>query len=462
MKATEPQKNENPGRHNTLLLMADEHNPFVSTPHGHPMVRTPHMQAMADEGAWFENAYCPSPLCTPSRTSFMTGRHVHQHRMYSNLKVDTNFDYPSFGGVLHHQGVHTVTNSGAVYCDPEKTGFSEFLSRGQFKGQGGVFYERQPLAIRPGARERAKGFGPREDAFQRDEQRLEAALDWLKNSGATMDQPWVLCVNVSKPHFPVYSTPDLWEAYRDAEDLPAFGVDQESARHPYAEDLRHHFELDHFTPDQARGLRRGYLGCVSFVDQALGRLRQTLEALGLSDSTNLIYTSDHGEMLGKFGLWWKCSLFEDSARVPLLATGPDFAGRGRVTTPVTLHDVQASFFRGAGAVRPDDWVGEPLQDLPNHDPDRVVFSEYHGHGTRSGAYLVRRGDWKLIYCTEAPNLLFNLAEDPNELHDLHQKNRDQARAMEALLREICDPEKEDARSHAFQRAQGETLKAATG
>lgn len=439
---------------NTILLMSDEHNPFVSSPHGHATVQTPNMQAMADRGAWFENAYCPSPLCTPSRSSFMSGMHTHQHRMYSNCIANTDFDHLSFGKALLDQGVHAV-NVGklGVYTEPERLGFGELILPNRRKQPGDVNHRRRPLAVRPNGRARADHFGPREGAFDNDEKKLAAALDWLARTGATMTQPWVMCINLSKPHFPHYVTPELWDLYRDAGDLPAHGIECESAQPPYAQDLRKHFELEHFTDDQIRGLRRGYYGCVTFVDQALGQLRDAIESLGLGDSTNLIYTSDHGEMLGKFGLWWKCSLHEDSVRVPMLATGPDFDGRGRVRTPVTLHDAQASFFRTTNAQRPAEWVGQPLQDVPDHDQQRVVFAEYHGHGTRGGAYMIRQGDWKLIYCVEGPNLLFNLADDPEESHNVHDAHPDKARQLEAHLRAICDPEHEDGRAHAFQEAQ---------
>jgi choline-sulfatase len=266
-----------------------------------------------------------------------------------------------------------------------------------------------------------------------------------------------LTINLINPHFPQWNTQELWDLYPQGEDLPRFGKEQPSADHPYARDLRDHFEADLFTEEQVRGLRRGYLGNVTFIDQQIGRLLDTLQSTSLANATNVVYTSDHGDMLGKFGLWWKCSLYEDSVRIPVIAAGPDFGEGAVVETPVDLLDVQASIFRAVGAHRPTEWTGQPLQDIPVSDPERVVFSEYHGHGTRSGAYMIRKGEWKLIYYMEAPHQLFRLSDDPDELRNVYAEFPDKVLELESELRRICDPERENERAHAFQDEQLKAL-----
>jgi choline-sulfatase len=131
-----------------------------------------------------------------------------------------------------------------------------------------------------------------------------------------------------------------------------------------------------------------------------------------------------------------------------------------VETPVDLLDVQASLFWSAGASRPSDWVGTPLQEIPDNDAERIVFSEYHGHGTRSGAYMIRKGDWKLIYNMDAPHQLFQLAEDPDELCNVFTQYPEQAQELEAELRKICTPELENTAAHQFEQLQLESLGAA--
>ena len=263
-----------------------------------------------------------------------------------------------------------------------------------------------------------------------------------------MDRPWVLYVNLVKPHFPHFCTERLWDKYRDHDDVPAHGTEAETAQHPYAEDLRRHFEVEHAQEHQVRGLRRGYYACVSFIDEQLGRLLSAVGEAGLEDTTNVVYTSDHGEMLGKFGLWWKCSLLEDAARIPCIAAGPDFGSGVQVVTPVDLHDLQASVFSLTGARQPENWLGVPLGTLPNDDRNRVVFSEYHGHGTRAGAFMVRQRDWKLIHNVEAPDQLFDLGSDPEELENRYEACSPKAEELSAAPAGICDPAAEDRAAEA--------------
>lgn len=442
---------------NIVMLMSDEHNPFVSSLYGHSMAMTPNMARLAEAGTVYSNAYCSSPLCFPSRSSFMSGRRVHEIQAYSNSNLNVNPDFPSYGSILDQQGIYAVhIGKVDVYNQGENLGFTEMIQPKDRPQPGDMNFGRNPLRIRKGAAERANGFGVRETAFDKDIDKVDTAIAWLSSFGTTLEQPWCLVVNIVNPHFPQWNTEEFWSMYPEGGDLPKYGKECESANHPYAQDLRAHFEADLFTEDQVRGLRRGYLGNVSFVDRQLGRLMDALQELGLSDTTTMMYTSDHGEMLGKFGMWWKGSLYEDSVRVPCIAAGPDYLPGKIVKTPVDLLDIQAAICKSVGAQRPKDWTGVPLQDIADNDPERVVFSEYHGHGTRSGAYMIRKGDWKLIYYMNAPHQLFQLADDPEELHNVYAIHPAKALELEAELRRICSPEKENESAHAFQDEQMRT------
>jgi choline-sulfatase len=443
---------------NVIILMSDEHNPFVSSLYGHSLVKTPNMGRLAAKGTFYRNAYCPSPLCLPSRSAFVSGRRVHELKAYSNCNVNLPNQFPTYGRLLREQGVHTVhMGKTDMFANGEELGFSEIYKAKTRKLPGDVNFNRKPLAIRKGASSRSMGYGVKETAFQDDLSVMDKALDWLAESAPAIEQPWSLTINIVNPHFPQWNTQKYWDMYQEADDLPKYGPECDSGTHPYADDLRKHFEADQFTEEQVRGLRRGYLGNVSFVDDQLGRLLDALEASGQAETTNIIYTSDHGDMLGKFGIWWKCSLYEDSARVPCIAAGPDFQSGQIVETPVDLLDVQASIFYATGASKPAEWPGVPLQQIPDDDKSRVVFSEYHGHGTRSGAYMIRKGDWKLIYYMEAPHQLFYLKDDPDELHNLYVEFGEKARELEAELYKICDPVEENRRAHEFQEQQLQEL-----
>ena len=441
---------------NVIVFMSDEHNPRYSSPYGHDFVDTPNMQWLADNGTLFEHAYCPSPLCVPSRSAFLTGKRVHAVQAYGNNRLGIPAETHGLGAVLGDEDVHTVfVGKVHAYRPSTELGFSETIETHEGASGFDEGQQRRPLAVREGADLRFDRYGPHEPPWGRDVGFMDAAVEWLQTRAPTLQRPWVLYVNLVRPHFPHFCTQDLWDSYRDHGDLPEHGVESATAQHPYAVDLRTHFQLDNVAEEHVRGLRRGYYACVSFIDEQLGRLLSALVEADLASNTNLVYTSDHGEMLGKFGLWWKCNLLEDAARIPCIAAGPDFAAGARVATPVDLHDLQASVFSTTGASHPASWLGTPLQDLAADDGDRVVFSEYHGHGTRAGSFMVRRGDWKLIHNVAAPDQLFDLANDPEELDNRLEANPNKAEELAAALAEVCDPEAEDRKAEAFWEKQVE-------
>jgi len=443
---------------NVVIYMSDEHNPFFSTVYGHKGIKTPNMARLTSMGTTFENAYCPSPLCMPSRSAFMSGRPVHQIQVYNNCRV-VNFDYPSYGSVLKSQGVYTAyIGKTHVYNHFSKLGFSEMIRPLDTEPPGDTNIVRTPLTIRKGAASRADQYGPRKDAFSEDQCCIDEAVEWLTKKAPTVGRPWTLTVNTEAPHFPHYVTQELWNMYADNADLPKYGPKYASANHPYAKDLKAHFETNLFSEEQIRGLRRGYLGRITWVDNALGHLIDTLEESGQVNETVIVYTSDHGEMLGKFGMWWKCSLYEDSVCIPLIVAGPGFKKGARVKTPVTLHDLQASIFKALGKTRPDGWWGTALQDIPENDFTRPVFAEYHGHGVRSGAFMIRRGKWKLIYNMGAPHQLFDLESDPDELDNVVETEKEIFNELVGELRSICSLEEENKRAHQFERKQLNALK----
>ncbi|MBS10605.1 MAG: hypothetical protein CME19_03245 [Gemmatimonadetes bacterium] len=232
--------------------------------------------------------------------------------------------------------------------------------------------------------------------------------------------------------------------YEGHDDLPDHGGDVASVNHPYVLDLRKQFQMEAFREESVRGLRRGYYGCLTHVDRKVGEVMDVLDETGLSDRTVFAYTSDHGEMLGKFGLWWKCSLYEDSVRAPLIVAGPSFR-KGEVGhTALSQLDLQASIFAAVGAERPEDWAGGPLQDLGLNDESRATFSEYHGHGVRGSGFVIRKGKWKYMHNCEAFHQLFDIIDD---LDDRHESEPKDVADLERELKAVCDPDAENRRAY---------------
>lgn len=459
MKASEP---DNPL--NVLIVKSDEHNPFVTSVTGTPFVQTPNIARLAARGTVFESAYCPSPLCVPSRSSFISGLPAHETQVYNNCLAVPFPNYPSYGSVLAEQGVHTAfVGKVHAYRPPAELGFSE-MHGSKFQTPGDVCIRRVPLAIRNEGPSRAARVGVKsseEEAFGADGlDTIDYAIEFLSQCARDLGRPWTLEVNLLPPHFPHYVTQELWDLYAGHADQPEYGVDQPSAQHPYAQDLRQHFDTGNMTPLVTAQHRQAYYGRITWVDCQLGRVLAALDQAGLTDSTVVVYTSDHGEMLGKYGMWWKCSMFEDSVRVPLVVAGPGFTAGARATTPVTQWDLQASIFEAVRADRPADWLGEPLQRVPQHDDGRIVFSEYHGHGTRASSVMARQGPWKLIWNAAAPHQLFHIRSDPQELHDLAQLHPGKVSELTRQIRlRFCDPEKEQDRAEQFIQQQIAALEA---
>lgn len=441
---------------NVVLFISDEHNPRYSSVYGHPFIQTPNVERLARQGTVYQNAYCPSPLCVPSRSAFMSGYWPHEIQRYNNCKVIEG-RYPGYGQVLADQGVHTayIGSASNLYRDPRGLGFTELLLATVTQRSLNPNAVRRPGQASPAPKTEAP-HGPEADRYQEDVGFVDRAVDWLQRTAPGLDSPWTVTVNVHPPHPPWTADPAYWQMYDGRGDLPPHDVEQPSAQHAYAADLRARSRWD-YSPELARDLRQGYYAAVSYVDHELGRVLDAVEAAGLADDTVVCYTTDHGEMLGKFGIWGKCSLYEDSVRVPLVAAGPGFSSDTRVSTPVSTLDLQAALFHAVDAQRPGAWHGQPLQTLPTHDPERAVFAEYHGPGPRAGGFMIRRGDWKLLYNIDAEHQLFDLREDPEELDNRWPHRPDVAAALERELRQVCDPEGVHEGACDFQQRQLDTI-----
>jgi len=443
---------------NFIIIISDEHNPFYSEPYGHHYVRTPNLSRLAKNGVVYDAAYCPSPLCMPSRSSFLSGRRVHEIQVYSNCNIGLNTSLPSIGHFLKKQNVFSVfIGKCDAYAPAAELGFNRVFRAWDRRIPGDTNHKRNPLSIREDAFKRAYGYGIKENANLSDIKHIDEAIAWLNTEAKTLTVPWVLIINLGSPHFPHFTTEEFWNMYSNINDFPLFDENTESAQHPYSVALRKHFQTEQFSKEQILGLRRGYFACISFLDSQIGRIIAAVNSNGFKNNTNIAYTSDHGEMLGKFGMWWKCSMYEDSVRIPLIISGPDFPKRKKIKTPVDLHDLRATIFDLTGTTLPAKWHGTSLRKIPEYDKSRVIFSEYHGHGTPGSSFMIRKNDWKYIWHYNAPPQLFNLKYDPFELNNLAKTNIEILNELDMELRKICSPEIENLRAENFINEQLQSL-----
>ena len=455
---------------NVLLVLSDEHRPDALGRVGHPHVETPTIDRLAREGTRFSSAYCSSPLCAPSRASFATGRYVHEIGNWDNA---TPYDgHPRSWG--HHFAEHgvDVTTIGKLDFEPGvDDGFPDQRAADHRDEPDVNGLHRDPPIVRENARDRIQAAGPTDSNgegwyVERENRVTREAIDFLEaradeRAGAaggtdTVEEPWVLWTNYILPHFPLEAEPRYYGRYIDETvELPTDYPPADD--HPVLDELRAHFDgldLDEVT---LRRTRAAYYGLCTALDDHLERLLAALDRLGLAEDTLVVYASDHGEPLGDHGLWWKCCLYESAVGVPLVLRGPDIESDRVHDAPVSLLDLVPTMADAVGIDSDPAWRGQSLLPVARGesepDPDRVVFSEYHAHGTSRGMFMLREGRYKYIYYPDNPAQLFDLYTDPEEFENLatnleYQAVRDH---LDAQLRGIVDPEAVDQRARADQR-----------
>lgn len=440
---------------NVLFLIADELS-WWGLGHMNPRAITPNLDRLAERGRRFDAAYTPSPICVPARAAIAAGRPLHEIGYWSSAEA---YDgrVPGWGHALQAAGMPCVSFGKLHYRNgSDATGFDRQIEPIHIPdGIGWVrALMRRPLCAFDATAEMAEMIGPGETDYQRFDMRVaDEACSWLAEP-ARRGTPWCAFVSMLSPHYPLMAPEAFYRLYDPAE----LAADAAAVPdHPILRELTDFFDHDRFFTAETRGVAAAsYFGLCSFLDAQMGRVLDALSAAGLAEETLVIFTADHGEMLGEKGFWGKSSMYESSARVPLILAGPGVAP-GVEPTPVSLLDIAPTITAamGAGGTYPGSDLRGRL------DPDRSVVSEYHDGGASAGITMLRWTDaaaWKLVHYAEGhPPQLFNLTEDPQEEHDL-------ARSAPAALAEgyrrlnaIMDPEAVNERAHADQARRIEEL-----
>lgn len=441
---------------NVLFLMSDEHTRRALGCYGHPLVRTPNLDRLAARGVRFTDAYCPSPICVPSRASLATGRYVHRIRYWDNGHPYDG-QIPSWGHRLGAQG-HRVTSIGKLHyrSSADDNGFAEeILPLHVVDGVGDLLgLIRDPLPLRKKNRAYVTDAGAGESSYtQYDRDITAASCHWLRHQAPHYrDQPWVLFVSLVCPHMPLIAPAAFFNLYPPAQMPWPIQADAASwPLHPALADLRQCFQfVEPYDEAEVRCAIAAYFGLCSFLDDNIGRILHTLHETGLAANTRIIYTSDHGEDLGNRGLWGKFTMYEESAGIPLIIAGPDIPSGQVCSTPVSLIDCFPTLTEWVGATpHPDD------ADLPGRSllttataaaPERTILSEYHAVGSRTASFMIRHGSYKYVHYAAYPPQLFDLATDADETCDLaaNPDYRQVRTVCEKRLRTLLQPEAVDA------------------
>ena len=453
---------------NIILLMADQLSTRALSAYGNPgAAATPHLDELAARGTVFNNAYCNSPLCVPARAALCTGRLPNRIRLYDNGS-ELPATVPTFMHHLRAAGWSTALSGKMHFVGPDQLhGFEERLVADIYPSgvdwtpdwSRGVYGNPGASAVRL----RRSGPCPTPTIEMRyDDTVQERALTWLRaRVAARQTKPFFLCASFTHPHDPFIITETYWNRYRD-DDIPPPQAPPDPQPHPFNRWINAHHELDRFVPDaeQTHRSRRAYYGMISYVDDKVGEWMEALDSLGLMDETLVLFTSDHGEMLGEHGMWFKRTFFDAAAKVPLIVAGPGAKAGRRIGETVSLVDLFPTLLECAGVPSvAGDLDGRTLAPLLDGDPRGardMAFCEYCGEGPVAPMRFIRKGTHKYVHVHGQSPLLFDLLRDPLEQHNLAD-NPEWAAIAQSLTRELCadwDPEQALA---DIQRSQRERL-----
>lgn len=452
---------------NMVVFMSDNHSSRFLGCYGHPTVRTPNLDAIARQGVRFDTAYCASPLCCPARAAIATGRFPHQTGYWDNA-IAYDGRIPSWMHRLTEADCMVVAVGKLHFRAQDSGGFSdELIPMHILNGKGAVKnlmrgYQRGELDALGDERWElyfAKNPAGEAEYLKYDQAITQHAIKWLKEVAPHLTQRWVLVVSYASPHPPLLAPRRLLDLYPpDAMALPQQFAPGDRPMHPAAQYHRRKFGT--WEMNDERALRRmiaGYCALITHVDEQVGEVMETIGGLPGPDP-RVLYTSDHGEMLGAHGLLGKSVLYEEAIRVPLLMAGPDVP-QGRTVGDCVSHVDLFPTILESCAVAVDaadrDLPGRSLwQAINGRDRNRTMFAEYHANFSKSGSFMLRDGALKLIYHVGMPAQLFNLEDDPRELVDLAAGAGDTSNKvaeLERKLRQICNPEEVDSLAKSDQR-----------
>lgn len=446
-----------PDRPDILFLFSDQHARIAGC-YGDSAVRTPHLDGLAADGVTFDNAYCPSPICLPSRMSLLTGRQPHAQNCWNNTDI-LNSAIPTYAHALGAAGYDATLVGRMHTVGPDQMRGFRRRDVGDHSTNwiGGKGHDLGPLArANDPWRDSLRASGPGRSAYEaHDDDVTDAAVARLREIGRARAAgdvtPFALTVGWLLPHAPYVCSPELYAEYEGRVPPPRLGVPD--PEHPHFAWWRENRDIADASEAEVMRARTAYYGLVTALDAMVGRVLAALDEAGLAETTCVVYTSDHGDQIGERGLWWKQTFYEESAGVPLIFRWPGHAPAGqRRGQVVNLTDLAPTFCDLAGTAPLPQADGDSLLPLLA-DPaapwlDETV-SEYVSDGVPGwtggrmvASRMLRCGRWKLVYHHGHPDQLFDLETDPDEMHDLSGRAEYAAlqRQMRARVLADWDPE----------------------
>ena len=427
-----------------LIIMVDQLNGTLFPDGPADWLHAPHLKKLAARSTRFANAYTASPLCAPARASFMSGQLPSRTGVYDNAAEFTS-SIPTYAHHLRRAGYQTCLSGKMHFVGPDQMhGFEERLTTDIYPADFGW----TPDYRKPGERidwwyhnmGSVTGAGVAEITNQMeydDEVAHHAKMKMYDLSRGADTRPWCLTVSFTHPHDPYVARKKHWDLYNDCEHLMP-----EIAPIPYEDQDAHSKRIldandrDNFTitDENVRRARQAYFANITYIDDKVGELLQTLE--DTRQEATILFVSDHGDMLGERGLWFKMSFLEGASRVPLMICAPEMEA-GLNTTPVSSIDILPTLCDLAGVDMSEvmPWTdGQSIVALgQGGERFEPVAMEYAAEASYAPLVSLRYGKWKFNRCALDPDQLFDLEADPHELINLaavpaHKGTADQLRA----------------------------------
>ena len=435
---------------NILILMVDQLNGTLFPDGPADWLHTPHLRALAARSARFSNNYTSSPLCAPARASFMAGQLPSRTRVYDNAAEYVS-SIPTFAHHLRRAGYYTALSGKMHFVGPDQLhGFEERLTTDIYPADFGW----TPDYRKPGERidwwyhnmGSVTGAGVAEisNQMEYDDEVAFLANQKLYQLARENDdderRPWCVTVSFTHPHDPYVARRKFWDLYEDCAHLtPATGMPE--TLDPHSERILKSCDYASFTitDEDMRRSRRAYFANISYIDEKVGELVDTLTRTRMLDDTVILFCSDHGDMLGERGLWFKMTFFEGSSRVPLMIAGPGVAP-GLHAAPVSNLDVTPTLCDLAGISMDEvmPWTdGESLVPvIRGAERTAPVLMEYAAEASYAPLVAIREGKWKYIHCELDPEQLYDVDADPQERVNLAASDDPVVKATLAAFRQM--------------------------
>jgi len=420
-------------RPNIILFMVDQLTSFVLNAYGGTICKTPNIDALAARGTVFENAYCAYPLCAPSRFGMMSGRLPSRIGAYDN-GAEFTAATPTFAHYLRLADYYTCISGKMHFVGPDQYhGFEERLTTEIYPADMSWTPEAEFRDLNRDE-ERAYAFGvstidtvrdagpvARSMQIDYDEDVIHHAVRELyARARSDDDRPFMMTVSLTQPHDPYVTTQAYWDQYSDAEiDPPRVADIPLEDRDRHSQSLYFHYGQDkvELSAQDYRNARRGYFGMITYVDDLFRKLMQAVDDSGFGDDTVVIFASDHGDMIGERGMWFKKTLFDPAIQVPLIISHPDH-GPTRAEEPASLLDIFPTVLDMAGirgeAIQTQIDGKSLLPALRGQAVSGPVFVEHVDGGTAAPRVAVRDGNKKVVISRAYPPQFYDLANDPLE------------------------------------------------